>query len=248
MSFHFKDLKPEYLAMEKTLREKYIDNYPESDEKSQDAYVKKQILRRARKLYDYYELVDLAHNGLDLNSIIINHKSVAERDNAEHYYECLKDYLLCSRRVADIGCGLNPALVLNTFPSIENYLCIDKDNRILEVLNIINCRFFYGKLAIFNSDFQEKPVMIKETQLDFVFIQKLIPRLTAESKRKILDNIASVDSKYFLITGNRFSLSRNISIEKEETKCLDNFIERYGFCKEEKFDKSNEFGWVVEKK
>ncbi len=212
-----------------------------------DSYVKKRILFEARKMYDYKSLLELAKKDDNIKSILLKHKSMAERAASFKYYDCLRVFLDSAKTIIDIGCGLNPILTNMRFCDFFNYYCVDKDEKILEILNLLNKRFCNRNIQIIHSDLYEIPNEISNVYCDFAFVQKIIPTLEYDSNEKVLANIANLNSSYFLVTGSRFSLSRNAKIEKEERLCLESFIEKYNFVKVSSFEKQNEFGWVIKK-
>ncbi len=247
MDFDFKQLKEEYALLTEELRIKYEQSHKDYSSIKCDKYIKKQILCKARKLYDYALLKKMIYENTPLDKILMFHKSTKERSVDFNYYNELSSVLSISNRVIDIGCGLNPVMVSKSFDNIKEYYCIDKDKKILEILSALSDRLSRNNLILIKNDFNNFPEEIKNEHFDFAFIQKLIPMLSEKHNRRILNNIANISSKYFLITGNKLSLSRNISIEEKEKKSLEMFIKKYGFTKIAFFNKETEFGWVVTK-
>lgn len=247
MSFDFLDLKNEFKEQEKMLRIRFYKKHPSSSKEECDKYVKQQLLRNARKLYDFQEIAEIANTSNEIGEIILFHKSINERENPETYYNELTPYWNNYNKFLDVGCGLNPAILIKFLPKDFQFYCVDKDKKILEILETLNNRFLNKKLMIIRSNLCIIPIEISKQDFDFVFIQKLIPKLTYDHNRTVLNNLAKINSKHFLLTGNKFSLSRKVSIENKERAALEQFIERYGFKKIHFFNKNNEFGWVVKK-
>lgn len=247
MSFDFSDLKDELKEQEKMFRIRFYKKHPCSSTDECDKYVKQQLLRNARKLYNFREIAEIANTSNEIEKIIGFHKSINERENHETYYNDLIPYWNNCNKFLDVGCGLNPAILIKSLPKDFRFYCVDKDKQILEVLETLNNRFMNKRLMIIQSNLSILPLEISEQDFDFTFIQKLIPKLTDDHNRTVLNNLAKINSKQFLITGSKFSLSRKINIENKERLALEQFIDKYGFKKIYFLNKNNEFGWVVKK-
>ena len=243
--FDSKDLKEEYRAYYDGCKNAYLTRHPDADDYLCETYATKMVRKLARKLYDYKQLVAKIDANAELNEILLLHKSCAERSCDSNYYSVLNDVFLSANCVLDIGCGLNPCIVMSEFPNLVSYYCYDKDKRITELLQKLNEKYLNNRLSILsetnwnecNSVFQLKP--------DVVLVQKLVPNLFYGHNIKATNRIAQVDAKLWFVTGSIQSLSRNVSIQNEEKTALEWFIAYYGFEKVRYIQTSGEFGWLV---
>lgn len=248
MNDYLKDLLPEYEAMIPELQERFYFLNPNGTVEAAKRYIQCQILRRARKLVNYSQLAELvASNDVNVSSLLLTHKSWIERGVAPDYYQSIDGYLKKSLTFLDIGCGVNPLYVLSYYKQIEEYVCVEPDKRVLQVLKkvcprVLSCRFEFYDLKI--EDLSE---VFKKRKFDFVFVQKLLPLLIKKYQQASLKAIASLDFCHAFLTCSLNSLSRTCSIADDEIQKLDLFCDRMNFLKVKEFNGINEFGYIVRK-
>lgn len=188
-----------------------------------------------------------------IKSLLQYHVSTRERlADFNNFYEPIKKYIMESKKIIDIGCGLNPLMVpFNADGSkVEKYIAVDKDNKSIKILKAYSDWLGDDKLAGVNWDLKEGwQELYKKTGIelyDMAFIMKVLP-VVKRQERELLSVLRDTPANLLLITGSKTSMTKNSSIEKRERKDIDNFIDECGFTKLLEFDRSEEFGWLVRK-
>ena len=244
--FNSEDLRDEYKGYYESYRVAYLKGHPDCDRRLCEAYAARMVRRRAQKLYDYRQILDKINANAELQDILPLHKSCAERGCDGGYYKILQDILSEAKTVFDICCGLNPCMIAEEFPNIDEYFCYDRDARISKLLQILNEKHLSSKLSVLSDDMWNDDMM-SQLQPDVVLAQKLIPNLFYSHNTKITDRIAQINAKYWFVSGAIYSLSRNVSIQKDERTALEWFIGHYGFQKIKYVQTHSEFGWILSK-
>lgn len=188
-----------------------------------------------------------------IKSLLQYHVSTRERlVDFDNFYDPIKKYIMESKKIIDIGCGLNPLMVpFNTDDSkVEKYIAVDKDNKSIKILKAYSDWLGDDKLVGVNWDLREGwQELYKKTDIelyDIAFIMKVLP-VVKRQERELLSVLRDTPANLLLITGSKTSMTKNSSIEKRERKDIDNFIDECGFTKLLEFDRSEEFGWLVRK-
>ncbi len=245
--FYETDLKEEYLFAFEYYKALYLQKNPASSEKLAFQYATKMVRKQARKLYEYRKIMEAIDSDATLDEILSMHKSCAERGEFYNYYECLEEILKDARYVLDIGCGLNPCMVLLEYDNIIQYFGYDNDTHILEILQLLNRLYLNQKLTLLSKSDWNDELQIMNINPDVVLVQKLVSNLYYNRNTKMTDKIAQIDAKYYFVSGCQLSLSRNISIKEEENSAIEWFIHRYSFKKIKYVETSSEFGWILTK-
>lgn len=244
-NFYYVDLKKEFQPLYKNYKEAFLKNHPTADERTCEEYAAKMVRKRARKLFDFNVIQKQIKANAELSNILLLHKSCAERSCNNNYYTFLQDVLLEAKSVFDVGCGLNPGMILSEYPNISQYYCYDKDTKIQKLLQLLNEKYLGNHLTIFLDSEWCKDDHILQIHPDLLLAQKLISNLFYSRNTKMTDRLAAINAKYYLVTGCIHSLSRTISIREDENRALEWFISRYGFQKIRYIETPNEFGWLL---
>lgn len=246
-SFNSIDLKDEYQLLYVQYKEVYRQRHPNAEESLCAEYAAKMVRKLARKLYDYKEILRKIAMGVELKEVLRSHKSCVERGFENNYYRILHDVLSKAESVFDVGCGLNPAMVLNEYSNITQFYCFDKDLHIQEILLLLNEKYLDNRLTVFSEREWNDNKSMLQLQPDLLLAQKLISNLFYSRNIKMTNQLAAINAKYYFVTGCLQSLSRNVSIQEDENRAIEWFISRYGFQKIRYIETSNEFGWLLKK-
>lgn len=243
--FDITDLKDEYLRFFEYYKSIYDEKHPYSYEKLANQYAINQIRNRARKLYDYTNVMDAINNDFSLDEILTLHKSCVERMPFDTYYKCLDDFFVNAECILDVGCGLNPCIILKNYRNIIKYIGIDNDTRILKILNLLNKKHLNRDVVLFSNPNWNEELNSMNLFPDIVLIQKIISNFYYGRNIVMTDKIAQIKANCFFVSGCKMSLSRNVSIMEDEIPAIEWFISRYGFKKIKYLETPSEFGWIL---
>lgn len=246
--FYYVDLKKEYQPLYKNYKEAFLKKHPNADERACEEYAAEMVRKRARKLFDFKDIQEQIKANADLKDILLLHKSCAERGYTDNYYSFINDILSEAKSVFDVGCGLNPGMILPEYPNIPQYFCYDKDTKIQKLLQLLNEKYLGNRLTIFSDSEWCKSNRILQIHSDLLLAQKLISNLFYSRNIKTTERLAAINAKYYFVTGCIQSLSRTVSIREDENRALEWFISHYGFHKIRYIETQNEFGWLLKKK
>lgn len=247
MCDYLTNLLPVYAGMVKDLEMRFLKLYPNRTHKDMKVYVQRQILRRARNMIDKKKLKSLLQQDkMNVNSLLLTHKSWIERGIHNDYYSQIEPYLLKSRTVLDIGCGFSPIYLLSRYRHFNDFCGIDSNRSVIDVLRYVCPNISKSKTSFIANRIEN--VSLGKIDFDFVFVQKLIPYLMKKSKKSSLQAIQNLITSYAFISCSKRSLSRPCSIIKEEKSAIEQFCSHKIFCIVDQFDKENEFGYVIKRK
>lgn len=150
-----------------------------------------------------------------------------------------------AKNIIDIGGGVYPSTFpFEKFPKLEHYVWIDKDPKAYDVLT----RLDNPKLVLFNESigdrFWEKYLPEDVHEFDLALMIKLIS-VVKRQERDLIDLLAKVPAKAFLITAPKESMTKKESIERRERSVLKNFIKTSGREVVGELDVENEFGYFL---
>ncbi len=188
-----------------------------------------------------------------VKSLLQYHVSTKERlVNLSNFYDPIKKYIMESKKIIDIGCGLNPLMVpFNSDGSkVEKYIAADKDKKSIKIIEAYSEWLGDDKLVGVNWDLKEGwQELFKKTGIelyDIAFIMKVVP-VVKRQERELLSVLRDTPARLLFITGSKTSMTKNSSIEKRERNDISDFIDECGCTKILEFNRSEEFGWLVRK-
>jgi len=191
-------------------------------------------------------------NGLSenlLKDLLASHVSSKERlPYYDDFYSQLFALIDSPQTIVDIGCGLNPlSYPFKKSASLKNYLAIDKDSSVINVLQ---------QFAHHLQPIQLKPVcmeisdivwsdfLFQSTQFDLAIMLKLIPVIHRQSK-SAMTQLCQVPAKRIILTGNIEAMTRRENIRRREEQVLRNFIKMMGRDILGYIQIDNEFGMMI---
>ena len=179
-----------------------------------------------------------------------NHISTRERSPyIQEFNKTVADFIKNDKYILDLGGGLYPL----TFPfsavtDLREYVWVDKDKDSGNVLEIFRETINESKISLYN-----EPVGSREWKeylsnnvdiFDTVLMLKLVPVIQRQEKN-LLDTLAKVPAKRFIVTGNKEAMTKNKDIEKRERRVCENFIKLTGRKIAGQFEIENEFGYIL---
>jgi 16S rRNA (guanine(1405)-N(7))-methyltransferase len=185
--------------------------------------------------------------------LLQQHVSTRERiEELDNFYDPVISYILSSKSILDVGCGINPLMVpFNSSDSkVEKYIAVDKDKKSIKIVDEYSKWLGNAKLEGINWDIKEgwdklyNITGIKE--YDIALIMKVIT-VVKRQESELLSILRDTPAKYLLITGSKTSMTKKCSIEKREKNDVIRFIEDNAWLKVLEFDRKEEFGWLVRK-
>lgn len=179
-----------------------------------------------------------------------NHISTRERlPYIQEFNTALEDSIKDDKYILDLGGGLYPL----TFPfsalsSLQQYIWVDKDKDSWNVLELFRKTMDKPIISLYNESIGVKEwreyLPNNVNAFDTVLMLKLVPVIQRQEKG-LLEILAKVPAKRFIVTGSKEAMTRNTDIEKRERAVCENFIKLTGRTVAGRFEVENEFGYVL---
>jgi len=178
------------------------------------------------------------------------HVSTAERSNDRAaILEKIHRADPAARSIVDVGCGVFPLLLPQSmYRSLDRYLALDRDELAVEAVaayaRLLSDRWLVSRRWSLEDGWDVLRNDAPDNGFDIGLLLKIVPVVRRQS-RHLLDILAKTPAKTLIVTGACMSMTKQVSIERRERASIESFAEQYGFQVADKFDLSNEFGYVL---
>ncbi len=189
-------------------------------------------------------------DGKPFEWFVQNHTSTRERSAyIQGFNKEIVNFIKDDEYILDVGGGLYPLTIpFSALNNLQQYVWIDKDKDSWSVLELFRETINKPKISLYN-----EPIGIKEWQeylpdnvavFDTVLMLKLVPVIQRQEK-ELLEILAKVPAKRFIVTGSKEAMTRNTDIEGRERFVCEEFIKLTGRTVVGQFEIENEFGYVL---
>ncbi len=181
-----------------------------------------------------------------ITQLLSTHVSTKER--FPHYiafYDTLFDLIDPPHTILDLGCGLHPLSYPFQQTDTTRYIALDKDAEAIETLALYAPHVAPARLepvcvdlsTVRWSDYLNAPA-------DLTVMLKLVP-VVARHHQDLLAHLASVPSRWLLVTASAEAMTRKQSIRHREARTLREFVALTGREIVADFETGNEFGYLL---
>jgi 16S rRNA (guanine(1405)-N(7))-methyltransferase len=185
------------------------------------------------------------------------HASTRERlSDLDAFHSWLLPVVRGWRRVVDLGCGVYPLVFpfAEVGPRLEQYVAVDRDAAAERAVTTFATLAVPGRLRFAHADLGDPEALAAvvgpDQEWDGVLMLKLVPALARQSTRRadaVLDGLAAVRARTWVVSGSVQALTRYGSIRRRESATLRRFLDRAGCRVTDEFVSTTEVVLMAER-